>query len=133
MPFLHNTQDYFDDNATMLIQMDLHHWNLMVKPEQQGYRLSGVLDFGDSIIGRSKLLELATPIIFLCQGDARLVSVLLKSYKLLEPMTPTEFQRKLMAVVLLRPDCDLNFVLQQVPITGARDTWDQIAQQLFPI
>jgi aminoglycoside/choline kinase family phosphotransferase len=51
MPFLHNTEEYFDDNATMLIQMDLHHWNLMVKPEQQGYRSSGILDFSDSIIG----------------------------------------------------------------------------------
>jgi hypothetical protein len=51
----------------------------------------------------------------------------------LEPMTPNEFQRKLMAVVLLRPDCDLNFVLRQVPITGTRDTWDEIAEQLFPV
>ena len=132
MPFLDNTQDYFDDKATMLIHMDLHPWNLMVKPEKQGYRLSGVLDFGDAIIGRSKLLELATPIIFLCQGDPKLVDLLLRSYQLLEPMTSNEFQRKLMAVVLLRPDCDLNFVLRQVPVTGTRDSWGEIAEQLFP-
>ena len=133
LPFLNNANDYFDDNSTMLIHMDLHPWNLMVEPTKQGYRLSGVLDFGDAIIGRSKLLELATPIIFLCQGDARLVNALLDSYQLLDPMKPNEFQRKLMAVVLLRPDCDLNFVLKQVPVTGPRTTWEEISEQLFPI
>jgi hypothetical protein len=40
MPFLRNTEEYFDDNATMLIHMDLNPLNLKVKPEKQEYRFA---------------------------------------------------------------------------------------------
>jgi len=34
---------------------------------------------------------------------------------------------------LIRPDSDLGFCMQQVPISGPRDTWEQIALQMFPL
>ena len=134
-----NLEDYsilddLDENAPdIFIHMDLHPWNLMVKKEGTEYKINGVLDFGDAIIGRSRLLELATPLLFLCQGDAELCSILLTNYGLLNTKNSSSLRTRLMAVSLLRPACDFNFVLQQVPETGPRDNWKSIANQLFPI
>jgi hygromycin-B 7''-O-kinase len=130
--YLSLSSDYFDDGETFLIHMDIHPWNLMAEQRGDVYHLSGVLDFGDAVIGRSQLIELATPIIFLCQGDTKLVNQLLESYGRYQVDNQQTFQQNLMATVLIRPDCDLNFVMSQVPYSGPRDTWEQVAEQLFP-
>jgi hygromycin-B 7''-O-kinase len=130
--FLSLSSDYFDDGEAFLIHMDIHPWNLMAVQRGDVAHLSGVLDFGDAVIGRSQLIELATPIIFLCQGDAQLVNQLLESYGRYQVDNQQKFQQNLMATVLIRPDCDLNFVMSQVPYSGPRETWEQVAEQLFP-
>ena len=117
----------------IFIHMDLHPWNLMVEEKEEGYELSGVLDFGDAIIGRSCLLELATPLLFMCQGDQALCRTLLSNYQLIEESDCQLLVSRLMAVSLLRPACDFNFVLQQVPETAPRKDWESIAKQLFPL
>jgi hygromycin-B 7''-O-kinase len=130
--YLSLSSDYFDDGETFLIHMDIHPWNLMAEQRADIYHLSGVLDFGDAVIGSSQLIELATPIIFLCQGDKMLVDLLLESYGRYQVNDQHKFQQNLMATVLIRPDCNLNFVMSQVPCSGPRDTWEHVAEQLFP-
>lgn len=125
--------DLNDNEPDIFIHMDLHPWNLMVEKNGAEYQICGVLDFGDAIIGRSRLLELATPLLFMCQGNSELCSILLQNYQLLDGTDSASLQAKLMAVSLLRPACDFNFVLQQVPETGPRDNWQNIAEQLFPV
>ena len=132
--YLAQCTNYFDDGNRFLIHMDLNPWNLMAEKSANQWKLTGVLDFGDAIIGRSKLLELATPIIFMCQGDPKLVEVLLENYQLfLQDYSRVKLKQDLMAVALLRPACDFNFVLKQVPVNGPRENWQQIASQLFPV
>lgn len=127
--------DYFDDNASFFIHMDLHPWNLLLEKVEGIYQISGVIDFGDAVIGRSRLLELATPLIFVCQGNKKLIDTMITSYQLLDNAQALnkDLQQKLMAITLLRPASDFNFVLKQVPISGPRDTLEEIASQLFPI
>jgi len=132
-PYLAGKELVFDDGVDLFIHMDLHPWNLMVEQKDGLYRLSGVLDFGDAIVGRSRLLELLTPLLFMCQGNAELVQALLESYALFEVGDKEMVREQLMAIALLRPACDFNFVLSQVPQTGERDTWQQISRQLFPL
>ncbi|WDE13587.1 phosphotransferase family protein [Thalassomonas haliotis] len=132
-PYLAQQVLAFDDGADMFIHMDLHPWNLMVERKDGQYRLSAVLDFGDAIVGRSRLLELLTPMLFMCQGNAALVQALLESYSLLDCADKERLRQQLMAIALLRPACDFNFVLSQVPQTGERDNWQQISEQLFPL
>ena len=129
---LDQASDYFDDGDTFFIHMDLHPWNLMVDKVDGLYKICGVLDFGDAVIGKSRLLEINTPLLFLCQGNPVLVKALIDSYQLLKITNPKQLKANLMAIALLRPACDFNFVLQQVPQTGLRDNWRQIADQLFP-
>lgn len=124
--------NYFDDGDTFFIHMDLNPWNLMVEERAGEYRLCGVLDFGDAVIGRSRLLELITPLLFMCQGNRSLMETLLDSYQLLD-RTAEDLQHRCLVNSLIRPACDYNFVLEQVPETGPRETWQQIADQLFPV
>lgn len=131
--YLGNEESYLDDGADFFIHMDLHPWNLMVTESAFGLKLTGVLDFGDAIVGRSRLLELNTPALFMCQGNVELLRTLFSTYGLLKKDRVEQLQKACMLVALLRPACDFNFVLEQVPVTGARNTWPQIAQQLFPI
>ncbi|MCW8879552.1 MAG: aminoglycoside phosphotransferase family protein [Kangiellaceae bacterium] len=126
-------EDLNSNESDIFIHMDLNPWNLMVEEQDSEYKISGVLDFGDAIIGRSKLLELATPLLFMCQGNAELCSLLLENYQLLDCSNSESLRTRLMAVSLLRPACDFNFVLQQVPEAGPRDNWEDIAGQLFPV
>jgi len=110
--YINSTEGYFDDDQTFFIHMDLHIWNLMVDKVEGKHKISGVLDFGDAVIGKSRLLELNTPILFLCKGDKELIDVLLDSYQLLEQVDANTLRQNLMTVALLRPACDFNFVLQ---------------------
>ncbi|WP_196138951.1 phosphotransferase family protein [Aliikangiella sp. G2MR2-5] len=124
--------DLAEEAPPIFIHMDLHPWNLMVKEIDGEYKVTGILDFGDAVIGKSRLLELATPLLFMCQGNAELCRLLIESYGLLEQCPAEELQGRLMAVSLLRPACDFNFVLAQVPETAPRTSWQAIARQLFP-
>jgi len=132
--YLAASSDYFDDTKSIFIHMDLHQWNLMVERTGQDYHICGILDFGDAVIGKSRLLELATPLLFLCQGNRELCACLLeKNYGLFDQVDKVNIQKNFMLVSLLRPACDFNFVLQQVPSTGARNSLDEIASELFPV
>jgi hygromycin-B 7''-O-kinase len=133
--YLQHADCHFNDIHNVVIHMDLHPWNLMVEKHHGHYRLCGAVDFGDAVVGNSQLLELATPIIFVCQGNKTLIDELLANYSLLNTAYQDRrvLQRQLMAVSLIRPACDFNFVLQQVPESGNRDSWQAIAEQLFPL
>jgi hygromycin-B 7''-O-kinase len=133
--YLQAADSDFNDSHAVFIHMDLHPWNLMVEKQHGHYRLCGVVDFGDALVGNCQLLELATPIIFVCQGNKTLIDELVANYSPLNDVYQDRqvLQRQLMAVSLIRPACDFNFVLQQVPQTGKRDSWQAIAKQLFPL
>lgn len=124
--------DFLNDGETFFIHMDLHPWNMMVEQVGGGYQICAILDFGDAIVGRSRLLELATPLIFLCQGNQRLARRLMESYQLIDMADIEQLQQKFMAVSLLRPACDFNFVLSQVAKTKSCKNWQQISHYLFP-
>ncbi|MET1254112.1 phosphotransferase family protein [Aliikangiella maris] len=131
--YLEKNPYQMDDGQDIFIHMDLHPWNIMIAHKNDKPTVSGILDFGDAIIGRSRLLELATPLLFLCQGNKQLCETLLRSYSLLSDSNRPQLQTDLMVTSLLRPACDFNFVMAQVARSAPRDTWEQIGQQLFPI
>ena len=115
------------------IHMDLHPWNLMAVESDGEWQLSGLLDFGDAVIGRSALLEIATPALFMAQGNRELLNELLDAYGYEDRSEPAALARDLMATSLIRPCSDITFVMGQVPTTGPRQTWQQVAAQLFPL
>ncbi|MBN6101824.1 phosphotransferase [Xanthomonas sp. CFBP 8703] len=133
LPYIEAAGDFSPPAQPRFIHMDIHPWNLMAHHIQGKWTLSGLLDFGDAIVGQCDLFELLTPLIFMAQGDPTLVKALLDAYGLLDGYDAPTLRRRLMATALIRPDSDIGFCMQQVPISGPRDTWEQIALQLFPL
>ena len=133
MPYLAAAGELGNRDELHFIHMDLHPWNLMAVERQGEWQLSGLLDFGDAVIGRSALLEIATPALFMAQGNRELLSALLDAYGCQDCSDPAALARDLMATSLIRPCSDITFVMAQVPISGPRDSWQQVAAQLFPL
>ncbi len=133
LPYIVAAGDFAKSGELRFIHMDIHPWNLMAKQEDGRWKLDGLLDFGDSIVGSSDRFELLTPMIFMAQGNPLLLKTLLESYGAIGDVSASTLQRQLAACMLIRPDSDVMFCMRQVPINGPRDTWEQIAAQIFPI
>ncbi len=133
MPYIEAAGDFAKAGDLRFIHMDIHPWNLMAKQEQGQWRLTGLLDFGDAIVGNSDRLEILTPMIFMAQGNTLLLQALLQSYGEMTDISAAELQRQLTAYMLIRPDCDVTFCMQQVPADGPRNSWEQVAAQMFPL
>ncbi|KLD77210.1 phosphotransferase [Xanthomonas hyacinthi] len=135
LPHLAAAGDFSPPAQPRLIHMDIHPWNLLARNAQGHWTLSGLIDFGDAIVGNNDLFEALTPPIFMAQSNPLLVKALLDACGLLDVCDAPTLRRqlKLMATALIRPDSDLGFCMQQVPIDGPRATWEQIALQIFPV
>ncbi|TPH17651.1 phosphotransferase family protein [Litorilituus lipolyticus] len=120
-----------DNNC--FIHMDLHPWNLMAQQNGSQWAISGVLDFGDAIIGKSHLYEVLTPCCFMVQGDKVLYKAMIEQYGIISTEKMDEMQDVLMSLALIREASDINFVMGQVPKIGKRDNWSTIARELFPL
>ena len=132
LPYIESAGDFTAPGEARFIHMDFHPWNLMAKEVGGQWRLDGLLDFGDAIVGHSDRFELLTPMMFMAQGDPVLAKTLLQSYGMNEIDVPT-LRCQLVATMLIRPDSDVAFCMQQVPVAAPRDNWQQIAAQMFPI
>ncbi len=133
IPYIEAAGDFAQPTELRFIHMDVHPWNLMAKQEEGRWKLDGLLDFGDAIVGNNDRFELLTPMIFMAQGNPLLLNSLMESYGAVDDISASALQRQLAACMLIRPDSDVMFCMQQVPVTGPRDTWAQVAAQLFPM
>ncbi len=133
LPYIEAADDFAAAGELRFIHMDIHPWNLMAKQEEGSWKLHGLLDFGDAIVGGSDRFELLTPMIFMAQGNPVLLKALLESYGAIGDISAAALQQQLAACMLIRPDSDVMFCLRQVPVSGPRDTWAQIAAQVFPV
>lgn len=133
LPYIEGSGDLTIAAELRFMHMDIHPWNLMAQCENGQWHLTGLLDFGDAIVGNSDRFELLTPLIFMAQGNPVLASALIESYGLLKDDEMTDLQQQLMAYALIRPASDVGFCMQYVPTTGPRETWAQIARQMFPV
>jgi hygromycin-B 7''-O-kinase len=133
MSYLEAAGEFSLPAQTRFMHMDIHPWNLLAREDQGQWTLSGLIDFGDAIVGNCDRFELLTPLMFMAQGNPMLAKAMLDSYGLLDDCDGPALRRQLMAMALIRPDSDVGFCMQQVPVTGPRDTWEQIALQLFPV
>lgn len=133
LPYIEAAGDFAKPGELRFIHMDIHPWNLMAHQEEGAWKLSGMLDFGDAIVGASDRFELLTPMIFMAQGDPVLLKALLLSYGAIDDISAAVLQHQLAACMLIRPDSDVMFCMAQVPVTGPRDSWEQIAAQMFPV
>lgn len=132
-PFINQHLPKLQTHSDGFIHMDLHPWNLMAHQNDSKWAISGVLDFGDAIIGKSYLYEVLTPCCFMAQGNKVLYKALIEHYGIISTKEMNKMQDVLMALALIREASNISFVMEQVPRISKRDNWSTIARELFPL
>lgn len=105
--------------------------NLLVVDGPRGPELSGMIDFGDAMVG-PPIYDVLGPSTFLAAGDALAMESLFRAHGVLPwPLAP-EHRRGLLALLLLHRYSNLDF---QVWIPGWRDrvgSLDELAAVIWP-
>lgn len=105
---------------------------LMSRAAGGGWHISGLIDFGDAMLGFAEY-DLLGPSTFLAGGDAELVSALLEGYGYREPSSRRGLGERLMRMALLHRFSDFRV---QVRIDGWQDrarSLDELRRLLWPI
>lgn len=116
----------------VLMHTDLHPGNLLVEQGDEGYALSGVIDFGDALIGADEAFEFTTVIMLYCLGDSALAEAFLTGYNF-DISDKEGIMKRLMALTLLRHTGDLNYLIKHVPHVAECTSWKEAEPYLFPI
>jgi hygromycin-B 7''-O-kinase len=106
-------------------------FNLMGESNAQGHRLTGMIDFGDAMVGPAHY-DLLGPAAFLCEGDRDSFHALLQGYGLSASQLGGGLRTRLMMLLLLHRYSNLG---AQVRIDGwasRADSIDGLATLLFP-
>lgn len=110
---------------------DLHGDAFLVTRENHDIVLSGLIDFGDSLVG-DPLYDFVTPVTFLVRGRAPLLDALLTGYGISrEARTPT-LRRQLMAYSLLHRFAALKRDVAMLASPFTCDTLDAALNALWP-
>jgi hygromycin-B 7''-O-kinase len=94
-------------------------FNLLVSRTREGWELSGMIDFGDAMVGFAEY-DLHGPSLFLAAGDPDLLAALLRGYGTL--LSPA-LRRRLMVLTLLHRYANL-------PVQLRLPNWQHRAQSL---
>ncbi len=139
LPFIDSCEyqaksDLFNQGKPCLIHCDLHPGNLLAEKIGDSWQLSGVIDFGDAVIGTDPYFELTSPLLFLGQANKSINQAFLDSYGL--TMTVDErqaFQQHLLVISLLRHSGDIGYPLKQVPGCTELADWQSISERFFAL
>jgi hygromycin-B 7''-O-kinase len=123
------TQDEAEDRV--LLTGEYTPFNLLAQRDATGWQLTGMIDFGDAMVGPADY-DLLGPAMFSCRGDARLIAALLRGY-FGESRAMTEPRRmRLMALAVLHRYANFDV---QLCIPGWRertDSFESLAELVWP-
>lgn len=114
----------------VLLHGDLAPENVLVEARDGAWRVSGLFDFGNAVVGEASF-DFTAPTVLLEPGDGAVVRRFLGAYGW-EGETMDTLRPKLMAYTLLHPMADLYDCLALLP--GAHDapSWAAVAERFWP-
>jgi hygromycin-B 7''-O-kinase len=115
----------------VLLHGDLAPENMLVEHGAEGWRISGVLDFGNAMTG-DPLFDLTAPTVLLAPGQAEIVGRILASCGGPPALDARTLRRRLMALTLIHPMADLPDCLALLKGTGGCLTWGAVAERFWP-
>ncbi len=119
------------DLPNVFLHGDLNIVNMLVAEDGNHWKVTGICDFGDAKIGQAAH-DFISPAIHVFLGDATQLKAFYEGYGLTKAEMTREFESHLMARTILWYGGEyLNKRLDQVPQTGPRDTWEQVAYQYW--
>lgn len=106
-------------------------FNLLVERDGGGWQLTGMIDFGDAMIGPREYDWLG-PSLFSCGGDAELVGALLRGYHGSDVARDDSLRRRLLTIALLHRYANFDYQLR-IPRWRERATsLDELAALVWP-
>ena len=111
----------------LLQHADLHDRNLLIRRTKGRWRLAGVLDFGDALVGE-KEYDFVQLVLWLFQAEAGLFEAFLHTYGL--PRPDADFARRMMAFAMLHRFASLKSMRRLARPRRPRDL-ETLAEILF--
>jgi hygromycin-B 7''-O-kinase len=120
------------DFTSVLVNGDVHWWHLLVAEHDGEWRLVGLLDFDDAMLGWWEY-ELTAPALFFMAGQPAVLAECLRGYGGGRLVVDAGFSRRLMAYALLNRYWGLDFMLQVADPDRRCATFDELERALFPV
>ncbi|BET65666.1 hypothetical protein ASA1KI_05840 [Opitutales bacterium ASA1] len=114
-----------------LLHGDLAPENVLVHENAGRWRFSGMIDFGNAMIG-DRRFDYTAPTVLLAPGDPTIVRAFLRGAGVADGRIDPALRRALMACTLVHPMADLHDCLALLPDTLACPTWDAVAERFWP-
>jgi hygromycin-B 7''-O-kinase len=114
-----------------LLHGDLAPINLLVRPEPDGWAISGMIDFGNAMRG-DPWFDLTAASVLLQPGDRTTVHAMLDGYAGGSSADLARLRPSLMVNTLIHPLGDIAACLALVPGAAGCATWDDAARFFWP-
>jgi hygromycin-B 7''-O-kinase len=115
-----------------LLHTEMTDQNLLVAQDDEGWRLSGLVDFEPAMLGAPEY-DLVAPAIFIARGDADLLDQTLEAYGYSASERNGALQARQMAYTLLHRYSHLGFFWRQISHDPFPDDLNMLMDAFFPI
>ncbi len=122
---------YPADFAPAIISGDIHQYHLLAKHEHGHWRLTGLFDFDDALLGFPEY-DLAAAGLFMMAGHPTLLRSFLLKYGYRESELTKRLSHRLMAYTLLHRYRPFNWVLQEFAGFSC-STLEEVAKNIYAI
>ena len=113
-----------------LLHGDLGAEHVFVERQTSGWRISGILDFGDAMHGE-RVYDIVGPGLDIARGDPELLRLLIGP-ELTRAYGIDDLRRRLMVYTLIHLWTEAREILEWIASGGTR-TLDEVAEQLWPL
>lgn len=115
-----------------LLTGDIHPWHLLATRDAGSWRLKGLIDFDDALLGW-KEYEFASPGVLMLAGDAAALHACLSAYGFDERDLNAGLRRRLMVYALLNRYWGLDVMLEYGDPARRCVTLEDLERAIFPI
>lgn len=121
-----------DRFAPVLLDGDIHPWHLLTARDAESWRLTGLIDFDDAMLGWHEY-EFASPGVLMLAGDAASIETCLRAYGFTERDLNAGLRRRLMVYALLNRYWGLDVMLEYGDPARRCASLEELEQTIFPI
>lgn len=118
------------EQRQVFLHGDIHAGNLLLAEEGGHWRISGLIDFGDSLCGFHEY-EFVAPGLLMVQGDAELQRAMLLAYGYAEQQLDPVLRARLMLLTILYECSDLRKYALRLAPTAVNLTLDELEQAIW--
>jgi hygromycin-B 7''-O-kinase len=121
-----------DRFSPVLLDGDIHQWHLLAALDAGAWRLTGLIDFDDALLGKSDY-EFASPGVLMFAGDAAALEACLRAYGLAARDLDAGLRRRVMVYALLNRYWGLDVLLEYGDPARRCTTIEELERAIFPI